>query len=255
MISIISPAKTLDLDSKIDMYKVSEPLFLDEAEELINILKSLIPEQIMDLMNISEVLSEVNFKRYQNWNRDVNRDSRQAIFIFSGEVYRGLKAKDFNNEDLEFANKHLKILSGLYGILNPLDIIKPYRLEMGVKLKNAAGKNLYAFWGDKIANYLNGELQHHEDKVLLNLASEEYSKSVVFKSLDKDINVITPIFKEKRGNTYRVIAVYAKKARGLMANYIVKNKIDRVKDIKKFCEEGYEYSEKLSSDNKWIFTR
>ncbi|MBU5590399.1 peroxide stress protein YaaA [Clostridium sp. MSJ-4] len=252
---IISPAKSLDFQRETPHKESSNPIFLNDAEDLIKELKKLSPEEIGTLMGISHKLSEMNFYRYQSWNKDLEENTRQAIFAFDGDVYKGLNAYSFNKDDIGFAQNHLRILSGLYGVLKPLDRIKPYRLEMGIKLKNKEGNNLYDYWKDIITNYMNKEFEHEQEKVLINLASEEYSKVLNGNCLNKDIKVVSPIFKEYKNKSYKIIAVYAKKARGLMSSYIIKNKIDNLNGIKRFDLDGYVFREDLSLGNQIIFTR
>lgn len=269
MITIISPAKSLDFHKKVIINKGTKPLFITEGIELINILKKYSPEDISSLMKISEKLAELNFFRYQKLDKDfakyykeidsnnidLNNECKEAIYAFNGEVYKGIYIENFNEEDLNFATEHLRILSGLYGILRPLDLIREYRLEMGIKLRNSRGKDLYDFWQDKISNHLNDELSNHEEKIILNLASVEYSKAINMKKVSSHIRIIDVIFKESIGDKHKVITMYAKKARGLMTSYIMKNKIDTLDGIKKFNEEGYIFRNDLSSDNKLIFIR
>ncbi len=252
MITVLSPAKTLDMNKvELDLEKTI-PRFLDNAEELIEELRELEVHDISKLMKVSEDLSVLNFMRYKEWKKEKSGEEKQAILAFKGEAYRGLKADGFSKEDLEFANKHLRILSGLYGVLKPLDGIKPYRLEMGIKLKVGVNKNLYEYWGDTLSNSLLEELEFHKDNNIINLASEEYFKAV---GLNSGYNVVTPIFKERKGLELKVISVYAKKARGLMCNYIIKNRIDSLEALKKFNEEGYEFSEEYSNMNNFVFIR
>lgn len=255
MITLISPAKTLDFASPITVKETSKPLFMEEASEVMDILKELSPEDIAELMHISIKLAEENFFRFQNWNQSLDKNTRQAVLAFAGDVYKGLEPYSFTEEDIEFAQDNLRILSGLYGILRPRDLIKPYRLEMGIKLKNSKGENLYKFWTERITSYLNEEIKNHEDKAIINLASEEYSKAINFQHLHKDTKVIAPVFKEYRGGKYKIISIFAKKARGRMASYIIKNRIRNTEDIKKFNIDGYEFNKELSSENIWIFSR
>lgn len=254
MIIILSPAKSLNFKTDSPTKKYSQPIFIDEAQKLIKALRNFSPVNITELMNISNGLGELNYLRFQKWETNHNpENSKQAIFTFNGEVYNGLQANSLNQEDLLFAQKHLRILSGLYGILNPLDYIQPYRLEMGTKFRINEYKSLYAFWEDKINNTLNQELKVQESECLINLASNEYSKAVRLKKINA--RIITPVFKEFKGDTAKVITVYAKKARGLMSRFIIDNKIDSPEDIKHFEIEGYNFTERLSTENEWVFTR
>lgn len=265
MITIISPAKSLDFNKEVIKSKGTKPLFIEDGRELISILKEYSPEEIGSLMKISEKLSELNFLRYQrlntyfhkynNLSETEKKEYKEAIYAFNGEVYRGIDIESFNEEDLEFATNHLRILSGLYGVLRPLDLIREYRLEMGIKLSNSRGNDLYAFWQEIIGEYFNTELYNHSEKVILNLASVEYSKVINRKIFDSNIKIVDVIFKESIGDKHKIIATYAKKARGLMASYIMKNKIDTIEEIKNFSEEGYIFRQDLSTDNKLVFTR
>lgn len=252
---IVSPAKSLEFEKNIPYEIYSEPAFLNCAEYLIQELKKLSKEEIGSLMNISSKLSEINFHRYKSWNKNLDEGTRQAIYAFDGDVYKGLNAYEFNKVEIDFAQNHIRILSGLYGVLRPLDLIKPYRLEMGIKLKNNEGDNLYKYWQDILTDYINNDLKEDKEKVLLNLASKEYSKVLNSEYIDKDIKIVSPVFKEYRNNNYKIVAIYAKKARGIMAQYIIKNKINKLEEIKKFNLEGYTFREDMSIEEKLVFTR
>lgn len=252
MISIISPAKTIKLDRKISSNIDSSPIFKKESEELSHILKAYSPEDISELMKISTKLSELNFFRYQSLGLESN-NKEKALIAFWGDVYKSLNINDFNENDFNFSQKHLRILSGLYGILKPMDAIEPYRLEMGIPLKTDKGNNLYEFWDDKITKSVNTELDSHEEKVLLNIASEEYSKVIDFKKINH--RVVNVFFKEFRKGKYQIVSIYAKKARGSMARYVIKNSIDRIEKIKDFNDDGYEFNLELSDFNNFVFTR
>ena len=205
-------------------------------------------------MNISIKLAELNFERYTRWSLPLNEDNaKQAILAFNGHAYSGLKADNFNENDFDFAQKHLRILSGLYGILKPLDLILPYRLEMGTKLENPKGKNLYQFWDELITTELNKDILNSENNILINLASDEYYKAIKINKLNA--NVIKPVFKENKNGNYKVISVYAKKARGLMTRFIIKNKLTNPSDIKAFNTEGYSFNNNFSDKNTFVFTR
>jgi len=254
MIVILSPAKTLNFKSDSPTHKYSLPFFVQQAEKLIEVLKNYSPANIIELMNVSNGLAELNYIRFQSWETEHNTEnSKQAVFAFNGEVYNGLKANTFNNDQLLFAQKHIRLLSGMYGVLCPLDLIQPYRLEMGTHLKFGNYKNLYEYWNNSINQYLNSELAAHPSKTIINLASKEYAKAVKFKEIKG--TVITPVFKEYKRNKYQVITVYAKKARGLMTRYIIENKIESPKHIKHFDIEKYAFAEHLSNENEWVFTR
>ena len=254
MIVILSPAKTLNFRTDSPTNKYSLPVFIEEARAIINTLKKYSPANLVELMSINNGLGELNYLRFQKWESVHNQDNaKQALFTFNGEVYNGLDAQTLTNESILFAQKDLRILSGLYGILNPLDLIQPYRLEMGTKLKINTYKNLYAFWGTKINATLNQELKAQNMGCLINLASNEYAEAVMLERIQG--RVITPVFKELKGDKYKIITVYAKKARGLMSRFIIDNKIDNPEDIKHFDINGYHYADNLSDDKEWVFTR
>ncbi|PPK51693.1 peroxide stress protein YaaA [Marinobacter persicus] len=253
MLMIISPAKTLDYESPLATETHTQPDFLDDACELIDQLKELEPHQICNLMDISDKLGQLNAERFQNWHTPFTPDNaRQAVLAFKGDVYTGLDAESFSEDDFQFAQKHLRILSGLYGLLKPLDLMQPYRLEMGTKFENTRGKDLYAFWGSKITEALNQQLAE-DDQVLVNLASNEYFKSV--KKRELDARLITPQFKDWKNGKYKMISFYAKKARGLMCRYAIQNQINKAEDLKGFNLDGYYFSEDQSDNNNWVFLR
>ncbi|WP_289102854.1 peroxide stress protein YaaA [uncultured Marinobacter sp.] len=253
MLMIISPAKTLDYESPLATETYTQPDYLDDACELIDQLKELEPHQVSNLMSISDKLGQLNAERFRSWHTPFTPDNaRQAILAFKGDVYTGLDAESFSEDDFAFAQQHLRMLSGLYGLLKPLDLMQPYRLEMGTKFENKRGKDLYAFWGSKLTKALN-ELLAADDKVLVNLASNEYFKSVQ----KKDINgrLVTPQFKDWKNGQYKMISFYAKKARGLMCRYAIQNRITQADDLKGFNLEGYYFSEEQSDNNNWVFLR
>lgn len=253
MLMIISPAKTLDYDSPLATETYTQPDFLDDACELIDQLKALEPHQVSNLMSISDKLGQLNAERFRTWHTPFTPDNaRQAILAFKGDVYTGLDAESFSEQDFAFAQKHLRMLSGLYGLLKPLDLMQPYRLEMGTRFENQRGKDLYAFWGSKITDALN-KLLAQDDQVLVNLASNEYFKSVQKKQLDG--RLITPQFKDWKNGQYKMISFYAKKARGLMCRYAIQNQITQADDLKGFNLEGYYFSEDQSDKNNWVFLR
>jgi len=253
MLMIISPAKTLDYESPLATETHTQPDFLDDACELIDQLKTLEPHQVSNLMNISDKLGQLNAERFRNWHTPFTPDNaRPSVLAFKGDVYTGLDAESFSEEDFSFAQKHLRILSGLYGLLKPLDLMQPYRLEMGTKFENTRGKDLYAFWGRKITDALN-QLLADDDKTLINLASNEYFKSVQKKNLDA--RLITPQFKDWKNGQYKMISFYAKKARGLMCRYVIQNRITNAEDLKGFNLDGYYFSEDQSDNNNWVFLR
>lgn len=253
MIILLSPAKTLDYTTQPNVRKFSEAVFQNEKNELSEVLAKYSAKELEELMNISPSLAELNHERFQaikNFPSEV--PEKQAIFVFTGEAYRGLNAYDLNEFDLDFAQDHLLILSGFYGLLRPLDYIQPYRLEMGTKLKVGEHKNLYEFWGDKITNQLNKDLVN-TDKTIINLASDEYFKSLNLKLLDAKI--ITPKFLDNKNGKYKMITVYAKNTRGAMARYIIENRIKNSEDIKTAVVNGYVYNNELSDIKNWIFTK
>jgi cytoplasmic iron level regulating protein YaaA (DUF328/UPF0246 family) len=253
MLMIISPAKTLDYESPLATETYTQPDYLDDACELIDQLKELEPHQLSNLMSISDKLGQLNAERFRTWHTPFTPDNaRQAILAFKGDVYTGLDAESFSEDDFAFAQQHLRMLSGLYGLLKPLDLMQPYRLEMGTKFENKRGKDLYAFWGSKLTKALN-ELLAADDKVLVNLASNEYFKSVQKKDIDG--RLVTPQFKDWKNGQYKMISFYAKKARGLMCRYAIQNRITQADDLKGFNLEGYYFSEEQSDNNNWVFLR
>ncbi len=254
MLIIISPAKTLDYNSPIKTKVFTQPEHLDDSEKLIHHLRQLSPPDISELMNVSTNIANLNFDRYKTWNKAFSEENaRQALLAFKGDVYTGLNIDSFNSKDLGFAQKHLRILSGLYGLLRPLDLMQPYRLEMSTKLTTERGKNLYEFWGSIITNALNTQLKKTQSKYLINLASNEYSKAVKLKELNAQ--VITPAFKDYKDGKYKIIGIYAKKARGMLSRYIIKHRMTNPEDIKTFNDEGYTFNKDLSQGNLWVFSR
>lgn len=254
MLIVISPAKTLDFDSKPVTKVHTVPQFLDNSQDLITELRELSPPEVSRLMGISAKLGDLNFGRYLNWHTPFTpANAKQALLAFKGDVYNGLQAETFNSQDFKFAQRHLRILSGLYGVLRPLDLMQPYRLEMGARLRNKGGANLYEFWGDKITSAINKQLKKNKSEYLVNLASNEYFKAVRPKQLKAD--VLTPVFKDYKNGQYKLISFFAKKARGSMSAYIVKNKITAVDDIKAFDVDGYGFDKKRSSEKEFVFTR
>lgn len=254
MLSVISPAKTLDFATPATTRKATQPEFIDRAAELIEDARRLEPADIRSLMGVSEAIAELNHRRFMDWHRPFDRDNaKQALLAFRGDVYTGLEAETLNASQLAFAQKHLRILSGLYGLLRPLDLIQPYRLEMGLRFENRGGRNLYEFWGDAITGSLNRQLGRAGTPVLLNLASNEYFKAVRPRELRAE--VITPVFKDLKNGKYRVISFYAKKARGQMARFIIDGEIDDVAALKKFRTGGYRYNAAESTSRELVFTR
>ena len=249
MLAIISPSKTQDF-SQCDINSFTQTRQLDHTQELVKILKNKTQRQISKLMSLSEKLSKLNFDRFQAFKTPFSLDNaKQALLAFKGDVYNGINASSLSALDLDFAQKNVRMLSGLYGVLRPLDLIQPYRLEMGTKLDNAQGNNLYDYWGSDISKVLNED----EEKLIVNLASNEY-----FKAIDKNIlkaQILDIVFKEKKNDTYKVIGIYAKRARGLMINYIIRNRLTDAEALKDFSDEGYLYNQELSSDSSWVYIR
>ena len=254
MIVVISPAKTLDFDTPPMAEVYSKPNYLNDSKQLVDDLRQLSPPDISKLMGVSAKLADLNYERYANWRTPFTPDNaKQAALAFKGDVYTGLNVEDFSGQDFEFAQEHLRILSGLYGLLRPLDLIQPYRLEMGTKLATGRGETLYQFWGTKITQGINEELRKLKSDILVNLASNEYFKAIVPQKLNAQI--ITPAFKEKRGDTYKIIGLLAKRARGMMSRFIIKNRITNPEDIKTFREDKYRFNKSLSTDVEWVFIR
>ncbi|TPH16584.1 peroxide stress protein YaaA [Litorilituus lipolyticus] len=254
MLLVVSPAKKLDFESPLATNKFSQPTLLEQSQLLINDCVKLTPDEIASLMKLSDKLAGLNAARFGEWSQPfTTENARQAVLSFNGDVYAGLDASSFSEQDFDFSQKHLRILSGLYGLLRPLDLMQAYRLEMGCKLANVRGDNLYQFWGEIITDELNKVLAEQSGNTLLNLASTEYFKSVKKKTLNA--NIITPAFKDWKNGQYKMISFYAKKARGLMARYIIQNQITDVEQVKNFDLAGYEYNESFSKGNDWVFTR
>lgn len=253
MIAVVSPAKTLDFESHYD-FEHTLPKFQKEALVLIDVLKEQSEPEVKKLMSISDQLAQINVERYHKFTKKKNAaHARHAIFAFQGDVYQGLEAERFNLQELDFSQSHFRILSGLYGLIRPLDLIQPYRLEMGTKLRVNGSRNLYEFWGDKIANQLNKDLKQQGDHLLINLASVEYFKSVDLKKLKA--KVIDVDFKDFSNGEYKVISFFAKKARGMMSRYIIKNQPTTVDQLKAFDYGGYYFDESNSSDELLAFRR
>ena len=254
MLSVISPAKTLDFDTAPVTARHSKPVFLKDSRELVGELRELAPHQLSSLMSISDKLGELNYDRYQQWRPPFTpKNAKQALLAFRGDVYTGLDADHFDDADFAFAQDHLRILSGLYGLLRPLDLIQPYRLEMGTRFANARGANLYEFWGDRITDVLAQAIAESGSDVLVNLASNEYFRAVRPGRLEAQ--VVTPVFKDYKGGKFKVVSFYAKKARGLMAAWLIRQRADQPAAIRDFAEAGYRYDKKLSNASEWVFTR
>ena len=254
MLIVLSPSKTLDPDACADAEICTQPGYLKESRQLIRCLRELSPDDIAELMRVSMNLANLNFDRFHQWKTPFTpRNARPAALTFKGDVYTGLGANDFTRRDLNFAQKHLRILSGLYGLLRPLDLIQPYRLEMGTRLGTSRGDNLYQFWGQRITEGLREAMVGQKNSVLVNLASQEYFKAV--RPGELEVPVITPVFKERKGSQYRVIGLFAKKARGMMTRYIIKNRLTSVDAITGFTEGGYRHSPEMSTETEWVFAR
>ena len=254
MLAILSPAKTLDYETPLKTKLNSQPIYGRESNQLIKTLRTFEPFEVASLMKISDKLADLNHKRYVEWrNKPAESKTRPAVLAFKGDVYQGLEAESFNDNDLKFAQRHLRILSGLYGLLRPLDAIQPYRLEMGTKLKTSKGQNLYDYWGTKLTTGLNEALKESKEGTLVNLASNEYFGAVQPKLLEGSLLNIG--FKEKRNGQLKFVSFSAKKARGLMAKFIIKERLKNPDDLKNFDLEDYKFNKKLSSELDWTFSR
>jgi cytoplasmic iron level regulating protein YaaA (DUF328/UPF0246 family) len=254
VLSVLSPAKTLDYETQPTTRKATQPLFIDEAASLISDAQRLDPEEIQGLMGVSANIAALNHERFMNWQPAFSlKNAKQAVLAFKGDVYTGLAAETLNAAELAFAQKHLRILSGLYGLLRPLDLMQPYRLEMGLPFANSGGKNLYEFWGTRIAEVLGKHLKASGSPILVNLASNEYFKAVKSASLQAEI--ITPQFRDLKNGQYKMISFFAKKARGVMARYIVQEGLNEPEGLKDFKGDGYYFSAKDSDSTTWVFLR
>lgn len=254
MFIVISPAKTLDYETELNSDDFTQPRLLNDSAELIEITQKLSASQLAQLMKISDKLAQLNIERLRDWTPDFDlHNARQALFAFKGDVYTGLDAASLNTHALDFAQQHLRILSGLYGLLRPLDLMMPYRLEMGTKLKNARGHDLYQFWGSQITTLLKQDMQDAHQDTLINLASDEYYKAVQEKQLD--CQIIKPVFLDQKNGQYKIISFYAKKARGLMSRFIIEQGIDRIEDLKAFDSEGYYFDADNSNQTEFVFKR
>lgn len=254
MLTVISPAKKLDYSSPVSSATHTQPALLEHSQELLTGLKALSPKDVCALMGLSDKLGALNYERFQEWQTPfTTENARPAVLAFKGDVYQGLDAESMSDRQLDWAQDNLRILSGLYGLLRPLDLMQPYRLEMGTKFTNGRGTDLYQFWGDVITGEINKLLAESSDAVLINLASNEYFKSVQAKDIKG--RIVTPVFMDKKTDKYNIISFYAKKARGLMSAFIIKNKITNVENIKNFDVDGYSYNGALSEGDKWVFTR
>ncbi len=254
MLLVISPAKTLDYSSPIASTRYTQPELLNNAQELIEIARTLTPEEISTLMNISENLAVLNARRFHDWQQPFTlQNARQAILAFKGDVYSGLQAEKFSADDFDFAQKHLRILSGLYGVLRPLDLMQPYRLEIGARLNTPSGQNLYRFWGDRLTLTLNTALAQQQSDTVINLASDEYFKAIQTEKLHG--RVIKPVFLDEKNGQFKVISFYAKKARGLMCRFIIRERIDSPCQLEQFDLEGYFFDKEHSGCDELVFKR
>lgn len=254
MLAVISPAKNLDFDTPVTTSEYTQPPLLDQAEELIQVCRQLTPADLASLMKLSDKLAGLNVARFQEWQRPFTLDNaRQALYAFNGDVYSGIDAHSLSETGLDYCQANLRILSGLYGLLKPLDLMQAYRLEMGTKLANPKGKDLYQFWGMTLTDMLNEQLKQADSQVLVNLASNEYFKAVKPKSLDA--KVVTPVFKDLKNGQYKIISFYAKKARGMMVRYMAENQVTELSQLEGFNYAGYYFSEEQSSDDTLVFLR
>lgn len=254
MIILLSPAKSLDFETSVKTKHATTPQFIPQAAKLMKTLRTQSADDLSRLMKLSDALSELNFDRNQQWKKKHDGpESKPAVFAFQGDVYQGLEAHKFSAAELKRCQKHVKILSGLYGVLRPLDLMQPYRLEMGTRLKNEGGKNLYDFWGGTITDALNADLESLNSKLVVNLASNEYSKVAKLKKLNA--NVISPAFRDWKNGKYKMISFFAKRARGLMTRYAITNSIKTADGLKGFDLDGYSYNDELSKPSEPVFTR
>ncbi|MEZ7956173.1 MAG: peroxide stress protein YaaA [Rubritalea sp.] len=254
MLILLSPAKSLDYESPLPTKRHTTPRLLENSKILVKQLRAMTPKALGKLMSISDKLADLNAERYTTWEPDFTpENSRQCLFAFTGDVYQGMELSNWKAPDFTLAQKQIRILSGLYGVLRPLDLMQPYRLEMGTKLASSRGKNLYEFWDEKITDLLNTDLKKSGSNFVVNLASNEYFSSVKKKSLAGEL--ITPVFKDEKNGKYKIISFYAKKARGMMADHIIRNKITTTAGLKKFKTAGYKFSKADSTDTEIVFLR
>ena len=254
MLMVISPAKTLDFETPPTPKRFTQPQYLDHSQELISQLRELAPAQIAELMHLSDKLAGLNAARFGSWTPAFTpENAKQALLAFKGDVYTGLQAETLREDQLDYAQKHLRMLSGLYGLLRPLDLMQPYRLEMGTRMANARGKDLYAFWGTRISEWLNEALADQGDDLLLNLASTEYFSAVKRSALNA--RIIDTEFKDLKNGQYKIISFYAKKARGMMSRFVIEERIDSPEALRAFDVQGYRYNAELSTPSKLVFLR
>jgi cytoplasmic iron level regulating protein YaaA (DUF328/UPF0246 family) len=254
MLIVISPAKTLDFETPSHTTLSSQPEYLSQSQALIDVLAPMAPQDVAQLMKLSDKLAALNTARYGSFSTPFTTDNaKQAILAFKGDVYTGLEANTLTQSQLTFSQSHLRILSGLYGLLKPLDLMQAYRLEMGTKLATPKGKDLYEYWGNSLTEGLNALLGQDSAPVLINLASNEYFKAIKPQALNA--RIITPVFKDRKNGNYKIISFFAKKARGMMTRYIIENELNEVEKIKHFDQSGYYYSEEQSTNDQWVFLR
>lgn len=254
MLIVISPAKTLDFESELPRVRATQPRMLDASAELVERLRDLSAKDVASLMKVSDKIAALNVARFQQWSPPFTRDNaRPALFAFMGDVYTGLQARDFSPEDIQYAQQHLRMLSGLYGVLRPLDLMQPYRLEMGTALGTAKGKDLYQFWGDRISTQLKADIVRSGNRVLVNLASQEYFRAV--NESVTDARIITPVFLDEKNGKMKIISFYAKKARGLMAAWLIRQRINDAAQLSDFAIAGYRFSARDSDADTLVFTR
>ena len=254
MLLFLSPAKSLDFETPPQVTTCTQPAWLDRSATLIRQLRALSPADIANLMDLSDPLALLNFNRYADWSLPFTpQNAKQAVLAFDGDVYDGLAAKTLSAAELDFAQQHVRILSGLYGMLKPLDLIQPYRLEMGTKFKNEAGKDLYAFWGETLLDAINAELAAMPRAVAVNLASEEYFKAAIGRKFQGQL--IQPVFEDWKGGKFKIISFYAKRARGLMTRYAILNRLEHPEDLKNFDYDGYAFAPEVSDEKSWVFRR
>lgn len=254
MYFLLSPAKNLNEKRDFTPKIYSQPPLLEEAEILMNDVRPLAPQQIAELMHVSDKIALLNAERNAAWHTPFTpENAKQAVYMFNGDVYEGLSAETLDSDGIDYLQRHVRLLSGLYGLLRPLDLMQPYRLEMGTPFVNRRGKNLYEYWGGTITEWLNRTLKEHNAGTLINLASQEYFKAVRLEKLDAEI--ITPVFKDEKNGQYKIISFYAKRARGLMVRYAAERRISRAEELKQFDYEGYIYNEAASTEKEWVFLR
>lgn len=254
MLTLLSPAKTLDLSPTPAGFPSTQPQHLTDTDKLVQILRKLKATDIQALMHVSEKIATLNYERYQQFSLPfTSKNAKPALLCFKGDVYTDIDVEHYSSQDFAFAQQHIAMLSGLYGLLRPLDLMQPYRLEMGTKLKTAKGKDLYQFWDSRITESVNRTLADSGSKVLINLASQEYFSAV--KPALIQGTLVTPVFKEYKGGSYKIIALFAKRARGAMADYIIKERLNTPEGLKDFTRHGYRFIPELSSDTEWVFGR